>query len=107
METKFLSVKEAVENGILQEINRLLLHRMGLAICVEVEKNEDGSLRDEDSAILKIIDDRLDSEGFYFEWGTEERLLAAQEKADKFQKIQNAKQGTRLSRLGYDTQPIK
>lgn len=56
---KRMDIKEFREIGYLQEINRLFLHPLGLAL--EVVVNEDGSER-----LGGIWDYRDDPEGIYF-----------------------------------------
>lgn len=54
-----MNIKEFREIGLLQEINRLFLHPLGLALSVEVDENGNEELRD-------IWDYRNDPEGIIF-----------------------------------------
>jgi hypothetical protein len=41
MKKKYMSAKEFREGGYLQEINRIIAHRLGIAICLELNENDD------------------------------------------------------------------
>lgn len=57
--SKKLTVKEARSLGIISEINRLILHPRGLAICVNIEE-------DESEHIFELLDCRDDEEGILY-----------------------------------------
>jgi len=59
-ETKYMDIKEFRELGLLQEINRRLLHPLGLAL--EVETNDDGT-----ESLGGIRDCRDDPAGIVFD----------------------------------------
>ena len=64
--TKYLSVKEFVDLGFLQEVNRLVLHPAGLALEVEPS--------DGDATTMRVWDYRDDPEGIAFGPGVIDRL---------------------------------
>lgn len=72
---KYLPIKEFLEAGFLQEINRRLLHPCGLAL--EVIRDEDGEFR-----FGGVWDSRDDPEGIIFseppDWIKRNRVNAAQ-----------------------------
>ncbi len=80
--------------GVLQEINRLLLHPRGLALQIDVQ--EDG-----ETAVCKIWDSREDPEGIHYE---EVDLVTG---ASQFQQILDNKSEDRMAALGYIVQPTR
>lgn len=91
---KCMEVKEFVDLGLLQEINRLLLHPMGLALSVMVE--EDGS-----AAFHKIIDVRDNPEGTIFG----DKVIDVK-KVQKVNEMLEAKKDDRIQRFGWHIQPL-
>lgn len=91
-----LSPVELVEGGYLQEINRLLLHPLGLALSVAIYD-------DEGKATLSVTDCRSDPEGIYFADLASEDARA---KAERVRAEWNARSAERKRRLGYMVQPI-
>ena len=87
-----MPIQEFVSSGLLQEVNRLLLHPMGLAVSV-VYPNEGEPYLD------KIVDARSDPEGMRF--GTPDPS-----KAKSVQALFEAKRAQREAILGYHVQPV-
>jgi|WetSurMetagenome_2_1015567.scaffolds.fasta_scaffold22046_4 hypothetical protein len=91
---KEMSLREFREIGLLQEINRRLLHPMGLALAAEVY--DDGEVH------RLVVDDlRDDPEGFCF---ADDNLDFTREKEENVDKMFNAKRVARIERLGYHVQ---
>lgn len=82
-----LTFDELGEIGLVQEVNRLLLHPVGLALA----RHEDGSL---------TVHPDPDPEGWQFE------EFDLREKADAFAARQAEWHPRRLAALGYVVQPI-
>ena len=59
MQTKLLSLSELRDKGYLQEVNRRFFHLLGLALCLQSDK--EGNYTS-----LTIIDKRNDEGGIYF-----------------------------------------
>ena len=85
--TEYMDIKEFREKGILQEINRRLLHPLGLAMFVKLD---DQTGKEELGGIL-VTDD---PEGWVFD-----EIDA--ELCQKFLDLQEGKIIPRLSALGY------
>lgn len=94
-EPKKMSVKEFRELGYLQELNRLFLHPLGLAL--EVNTNFDGS-----ESFGEVWDYRDDPEGMIFGPG-----MIDADKAKRIVKEYMAKRDVRRDRLGADIQPVE
>lgn len=92
-DVKKMTVKEFREQGYLQELNRQLLHPLGLAL--EIIVNEDGSER-----FGEVWDSRDDPEGFRFG----DDMLDSQ-KAGRIANEQLVKATYRKNKLGYVIQP--
>lgn len=91
---KYADIGELRELGVLHEINRLLLHPLGLAL--EVKVAADGT-----ETLGGVWDYRDDAEGIYY--GAD--LL----NSDKASRIAYAIEATgpgRIARLGYVIQPV-
>lgn len=90
-------IKEFREMGLVQEINRRLLHPLGMALAVEIN---DVTGREH---IVGIIDHRNDPEGMVFaDLDTDE----AREKYEKVQEEWEKRTQPRASGLGFMVQPI-
>ena len=87
--------KEFVEVGYLQELNRRILHPLGLALEVVVE--EDGTQR-----FGGIWDYRDDPEGILFDPSAMDP-----EKAQRVQDVISKRFSDRITLLGYWVQPLK
>jgi len=91
---KKITAKEFRELGLLQEMNRLFLHPMGLAL--EVIIDDDGTER-----FGGVWDFRDDPEGMTFS----EEILSF-EKAQAVAALFDAKASTRKEKFGWHVQPI-
>ena len=56
-----------VASGLLFEINRRILHPLGLALAVELNGEDEKKEQVETSTVIRIWDNRDDPEGIYFE----------------------------------------
>jgi hypothetical protein len=90
-----MTPKEFREQGYLQELNRLLLHPMGLAL--EVVINPDGT-----EAFGGVWDCRDDPEGIVYSPD-----LIDDAKARRIYEETRTKQEERLKRFGYIIQPTR
>lgn len=91
---KKMTITEFRELGLLQEINRQVLHPMGLALAV---KYVDGK-----EVIDCLIDARDDPEGMCFD--NEDISVNYY---TNFYKLFNEKRKNRIKYLGYHVQPIQ
>lgn len=62
--TPALDIREFVESGYLQEVNRRFLHPLGLALAVSAEQGSNGEMVD--FRLTGVWDFRDDPEGIYF-----------------------------------------
>lgn len=101
-ERKTITVKEFRELGLLQEINRIVLHPLGLALAVELD-DETG-----EESIVEVWDSRDDPEGFIYDLANsdQDRIKAFQRKRDKVNELRDALRKTRWDKLGYIIEPI-
>ena len=93
-----------VDSGLLFEINRRILHPLGLALAVEVP-DEGTPLSGELSSLISVLDVREDPEGFCF---SDESCLQGKAKLEAFleeQQFQKRLMARRAS-LGYVVQSI-
>lgn len=88
---KYIDIEEFLEEGYLQEVNRLFLHPLGLALEVTVE--DDGS-----HSISGVWDCRDDPEGVAF-------ASVDADKADRVARIHESRKVAREEHLGYWIQP--
>ena len=97
MTVKRIGIKEFRELGYLQELNRLFLHPLGLAL--EVVEEDDGT-----ECLGGIWDYRTDPEGIIFndDWDAEEVNRKASYVAQQLSK----KIDSRRKVLGYVIQPL-
>lgn len=91
---KYMDIKEFREKGFLQELNRLFLHPLGLALEINVDDNGNENLS-------RIWDCRLDPEGIAF---ADEVLEHAKTNNVESERIQHV--DARLEKLGYVVQPL-
>lgn len=86
VKVKRLSIREFVEFGFLQELNRQFLHPLGMALEVVVD-NESGEM-----SLGGIWDYRHDAEGMLFSDGIDEEKRARVEafQRERFQSRQDA-----------------
>lgn len=94
---KRMDLTEFRDLGLVQEINRLLLHPAGMALSVILE--EDGTV----SGFGPVWDYRDDPEGMAY---AEDDPPTAQ-KARALADLTAAKRDTRLRRLGFQIQPVE
>jgi hypothetical protein len=92
---KKMTLKEFRESGYLQELNRLFLHPLGLAM--EVTINDDGT-----EFFSGVWDCRDDPEGIVYSPD-----LIDDVKARRIYEETRAKQEERLKRFGYIIQPTR
>jgi hypothetical protein len=102
MSNNYLSANDLRTTGILQEVNRRLLHPMGIAMELRVEKSEDGSIAMDGKAFVQFRDLREEPEGFCFSEFDSEDF----DKYCKFGTLFLDKMLARVSKLGYHVQPI-
>jgi hypothetical protein len=94
---RHLSFAELRENGLLQEINRQLLHPLGLALEAEPARIVG------DPVICRILDHRHDPEGMIFAVpATELRSRARQ-----FSRLWKRRTVPRRKALGFVVQPVQ
>jgi hypothetical protein len=93
-EQKKMSAREFRDLGYLQEVNRVFLHPLGLALEVVVE--EDGSARFGD-----VWDERDDPEGIIFD-----PSLIDREKAERITAETAERYVARFDALGFWQQPF-
>jgi hypothetical protein len=102
-EIQRMPIEEFRAKGYLQELNRVFLHPLGLAI--EIKLNEDGT-----ESLGGIWDYRDDPEGLYFALDKEppdsERLSRFREHAKFVVEELNARNPVRVGKLGYVIEPI-
>jgi len=89
----YISIKEARELGIIHEINRRLLHPVGLALEV-------GLTDDNEFHITGIQDWRNDAEGVFYDEVNVEKVQA-------YEKLVKQRKKARIKKLGYHIQPVK
>lgn len=92
----YMSPADFQRLGYLQEVNRLFLHPLGLALSVDVD--EDGTV-----CLGKIWDHRHDPEGLWF--GGDFPVFA-REKADRIMAEMVEHLVERNDRLGFSIEPI-
>jgi len=88
-------MREFVESGLLQEVNRQFFHPLGLALAVESEEGVPARL-------AYIHDGRDDPEGFVFEQLTPADTARARALADE--RVRRCT--VRRERLGFGVQPL-
>lgn len=93
----YMNVREFVDEGYLFEVNRRVLHPLGLALTVSYDDDHP-----EEVTLAGIQDDREDPEGWYFDDDDPEIL----EKADHICSLWTAREPARRAGLGYLIQPI-
>lgn len=86
-----LSAEELRDSGILLEVNRRVLHPLGLALAVDLEANS-----------IEILDDRSDPEGWYFEELDDDETRA---KLENVARLEAERRPAREHALGYWIQP--
>lgn len=94
-EVKRMDIAEFVSEGYLQELNRVFLHPLGLAL--EVVTDEEGT----PVALGGVWDYRDDPEGIFFTEG-----IIDPKKVGRVAQLVRARKAERQERLGYWVQPI-
>ena len=90
---RYINIKEFRELGILQELNRLFLHPLGLALEVDIDEIGNEKLG-------KIWDYREDPEGMLY--GDDMiKNKEFQKKIKNFAKMREKKEKTRRETLGF------
>lgn len=92
---KLMDLKEFIDLGYLQEVNRQFFHPLGLALSVSVDDEERPTL-------YGIWDNREDGSGIIFDEGVIDK-----DKADYISKQFDEKAKHRLKSLNYIFQPVK
>lgn len=92
-----ISVAEFREQGYLQEVNRRILHPLGLALVADVLEGVE--------VIRGVRDDRADPEGLIYAAGTIPE--AERERAYRIEREWLEAAGRRMAALGYVVQPIE
>lgn len=98
MSTGLMDVEEFVAFGYLQEINRRLLHPMGLALMVQLTESGEHQLGG-------IIDARNDREGFIFSDDTGQPRGPSRAKAERVETELKVRAETREQNFGWVVQP--
>ncbi len=100
-DTKKLNIKEFRDMGLLQEVNRLFFHPLGLALSVSADDNDEFKLDE-------IWDYRDDPEGIIFDYANrdDESIKEAVAKANKVHAFMTKKHMTRNATLGFVVEPI-
>lgn len=92
----YIDIKEFRELGLVSEINRQILHPLGLALSVTVE--DDGA-----EFLDGVWDYRSDPEGFIF---GDEMMEEVTAKAHKVHELFNERAPVRAEALGFVIQPV-
>ena len=93
MPQTYMSIKDFIKQGYLQEVNREYLHPLGLSLGVTVE--EDGEAK-----LYRVWDSRDDPEGMVFGDATDT------DKARQVAKQRAAKAVHRAEQFGWTVQPV-
>jgi len=94
-----MGINEFVQEGILQEVNRRLLHPMGLALEVTVES--DGSM-----SLSGIWDYRDNPEGIIYNWTSDDDSERREAKAKNVERMLMEKEVFRQEQFGWTLQPL-
>lgn len=94
-EIKYMDIKEFMEKGFLQEVNRQFFHPLGLALEVVVDKKGNHKLGN-------VWDYRDDPEGMFFS-NKDMATDMAKEKADNVNKLRKSKIKARKDFEGVET----
>jgi hypothetical protein len=98
---KRMDIKEFLEEGFLQEVNRCFFHPLGLALEVKID-DQTGEY-----SLGGIWDYRSDPEGILYGEANDDGKAARIEKATKVQDLRNQKVQERLDRYGWIIQPLE
>ncbi len=97
-ETKTISVAEFRELGYLQELNRLFLHPLGLALSATVIDGQ------EEETFGPIFDYRDDPGGIRYDKSVIDDKVRERAKRIEIERLEKTK--TRLEEIGYIIQPL-
>jgi len=92
---KRIDIKEFREKGFLQELNRLFLHPLGMALETVINEEDDSE------SLGGIWDYRDDPEGMAFGEG-----MVNQEKVCHVEKLRQSKVEARLKNMGFAIQGV-
>lgn len=99
-----MDLTEFRELGYLQEVNRQLLHPLGLALFAQVD-DEDGTV-----ASIGVYDNRADPEGWRYAQPPDPApggdLASFKSRAATVEREWEDRRGPREARLGYMVQPL-
>lgn len=106
-ESKKIKIKEFIDQGYLQEVNRLFFHPLGLALGV----TKNTKVKDSDYELDCIWDCRADPEGITFALDdpnctNQERIDRFQKNAKRIKKLKDKLALVRKQKLGYEIEPI-
>ena len=93
---KRMTIREFVDFGFLQEVNRQFFHPLGLALCLRVD-SEDPEITE---TLCSIWDSRDDPEGFVFGG------MPDQGKMCRVAELLGEKSRARQAGLGFIVQPV-
>lgn len=100
-----MDLRDFMDGGYLQEVNRQFLHRLGLAMFVTVDEDT-GDVTD-----LGVYDDRGDPEGWNFlfdKWPDRDAAVARfKANVEKVEEELAEHKIVRERNLGYDIQPVE
>ena len=98
-----MPLKDFVDEGYLQEVNRQFLHPLGLAL--EIYRDENGRYRFTDG----VVDSRDDPEGMYYDYknSDKKRIDKATLKANNVRKELEKRTPKRVDKLGFGIEPIE
>jgi hypothetical protein len=96
-----MDIKEFIDQGYLQEVNRQFLHPLGLALVASAQVEDDTGEVTDQWEIRGVWDARDDPEGIIFS----EEVLDS-EKASRVAKEQAKRLAPRLDALGYIVQSV-
>ena len=98
---KRIDIKEFRQKGYLQELNRVFLHPLGLALEIIQEENGDEKLGG-------VWDYREDTEGIYFDLANspKERQHDFKNKANYIKSQFDKRWADREKVLGFDIEPV-
>ena len=97
---KYIDIKEFREKGYLQELNRLFLHPLGLALEITIDN--------ELEYISGIWDCREDKEGIYYDLknSNKERIDSFLKKSIFIENEMKKRKEIRKNKLGFDIEQI-
>lgn len=94
-------IEYLLRTGLLFEINRTLLHPLGLAMSVQVSEQKEGDI---ECGVIQLLDGTEDPEGFVYEQDTFSRGI--QKYNEYMDEEGDARFASRFDELGYYIQNI-